>query len=100
MSKIGKKILKGAREAAAYASGKPVKGVIVHHVAVPEYVDVKAIRKRLGMTQPAFAQTFGFSVSSLKKWETGMREPEAAARVLLRTIDHSPQTVIDANQPR
>jgi len=38
---------------------------------VPQEVDVKAIRNRLGMTQAKFSDTFGFSLDAIKHWEGG-----------------------------
>lgn len=96
---IADKIMKGAREAAAYAQGKAVAGMREYSVHVPEAVDVKAIRLQLNMTQHEFAAMFGFSPSAVKKWEAGQRQPESAARVLLRTIAFKPEVVIEANMP-
>lgn len=66
---IAEKILKGAREAAAYAQGKPVLGMRQYEVIIPEpdEVNVKEIRAKLGMTQQLFSKTFGFSLSGLRK---------------------------------
>ena len=61
-------------------------------------VDVRAIRKGLGLSQTAFANRFGFSPSAVREWEYGRRQPEAAARVLLLVIAHSPETVDAALQ--
>lgn len=91
------KILKGAQEAAAYAQGKKVKGVVITHVHVPDRVDVLAIRNDLDMTQQVFAETFGFSLSAVRKWEQGQRTPEKPIRILLRTIQHNPGAVLAAN---
>jgi putative transcriptional regulator len=62
----------------------------------PATVDVRAIRTRLGLSQTAFASRFGFTVASVREWEQGRRQPEAAARVLLLVIEHSPETVDEA----
>ena len=40
---------------------------------VPQEVDVKAIRNRLGMTQAKFSDTFGFSLDAIKHWEVPVR---------------------------
>ena len=87
-------IMRGAKEASDYMKGKN-KNVVVH---VPKKVNVKKIRKKLCMTQKAFAETFGFSLQSIKYWESDRREPETAAKVLLNTIAYSPETVILANR--
>jgi putative transcriptional regulator len=66
---------------------------------VPQEVDVKAIRNRLGMTQARFSNTFGFSLDAIKHWEGGRRIPEAPARTLLTVIDKNPAAVLAALNP-
>ena len=66
---------------------------------VPQEVDVKAIRNRLGMTQARFSNTFGFSLNAIKHWEGGRRTPEAPARTLLTVIDKNPVAVLTALDP-
>ena len=62
----------------------------------PAAVNVRAIRKMLGITQQAFARRFGFTVAAVRDWEQGRCQPEAAARVLLLVIAHNPSAVDDA----
>lgn len=62
----------------------------------PAAVDVRAVRKGLGMTQQAFARRFGFTVAAVRDWEQGRCQPEAAARVLLLVIAHNPDVVDEA----
>ena len=92
MSTAGKSIFAGLEEALAYAQGDTTRGQS-HTVRVPETVDVKAIRKRLGLTQVAFAQRYGFELSSIRNWEQGRRQPEGPARLLLLVIDKEPEAV-------
>ena len=66
---------------------------------MPQEVDVKAIRNRLGMTQARFSDTFGFSLDAIKHWERGRRTPEAPARTLLTVIDRNPAAVLTALNP-
>lgn len=86
------KILRGMREAAAYANGEAVE-VRVSQVRVPDEVDVRAIRKRLNLSQSEFAMRFGFTASSVKNWEQGHRLPQGPARVLLKVIEKEPEAV-------
>jgi putative transcriptional regulator len=88
-------IMRGAKEALQYAKGARV-GFAEHHVHIPKNVDVKAIRKQLGMTQHQFAATFGFAERTLKSWEAGERQPESYARVLLKVIEKNPAAVLEA----
>ncbi len=69
-------------------------GCVLHHVKVPDEVDVKSIRKNLNMTQAAFSQTFGFPLSTLKNWESHTRTPEKSARILLTLIARNPEMVL------
>ncbi len=92
MSKAGESILRGAREALAYARGER-NGFVVH---VPEQVDVKAVRRRIGLSQEKFAACFGFTLASVRNWEQGRREPERAARALLTVTMREPEAVIRA----
>ena len=94
-STAGKSILAGLHDAFAYAQGDTTRGQ-AHTVHVPATVDVKAIRKRLGLTQAAFAQRYGFEVSSIRNWEQGRRQPEGPARTLLVVIDREPEAVFRA----
>lgn len=92
LSAAGRSILAGLQDALAYAHGDTTRGQ-THTVQVPATIDVKAIRHRLGLTQVAFAQRYGFALSSIQNWEQGRRQPEGPARVLLRVIDHEPDAV-------
>jgi putative transcriptional regulator len=84
-------IRRGLEEAVAYAKGEADESR--YRVHVPERVDVRAIRTRLGMTQEAFALTFGFSVNTLRHWEQGRRQPEGPTRAYLLVIDRDPKAV-------
>ncbi len=57
---------------------------------------IKALRFRLDFTQEAFAARFQIPLGTLRDWERGAREPEAAAKVLLRVIARNPQAVMQA----
>ncbi len=84
------KLLRGAREMAAFGRGEPVPVVIRQ---VPDVVDVRAIRQRLGLTQEEFAVRFGFSKANVQNWEQGHRTPTGSARVLLTVIEREPEAV-------
>lgn len=88
-------IMRGANEAVDYMEGKR-KGYRMTRVQVPEKIDVKALRARLRMTQKMFAETFGFSLDTIKHWESGRRTPESHARILLKVIEKNPAAVLDA----
>lgn len=91
MSKVGKSIRRGLEEAVAYAKGEV--GARRYRVHVPEQIDVRAIRTKLGMTQEEFAARFGFSVNTLRHWEHGKRQPEGPTRSYLLVIERAPRAV-------
>jgi len=89
------RMMGGLNDVAAFLAGKQ-EGFKTY---VPQEVDVKAIRNRLGMTQARFSDTFGFSLDAIKHWEGGRRTPEAPARTLLTVIDKNPTAVLTALNP-
>ena len=59
----------------------------------PKPVDVKAIRKRVKMSQSEFARAYGISKRALQEWEQGGRQPDSAARAYLTVIAREPAVV-------
>jgi putative transcriptional regulator len=88
-------MMDGLNDVEAFLAGKQ-QGFKAH---VPQEVDVKAIRNRLGMTQAKFSGVFGFSLDAIKHWEGRRRIPEAPARTLLTVIDKNPAAVLTALNP-
>ncbi len=73
-----------------------VAGLLADDPSETEYViDVQAIRKRVGLSQPDFAKSIGVPVATLRNWEQRHRTPTGPARVLLRLIDRNPRIVED-----
>jgi len=91
MSKAGSRILQGAREALAFAKGDA--NTADYAVHVPSAVDVRALRKRLGLTQAAFAARYGFSIGRVRDWEQGRSPIDAPSRILLTVLDKEPEAV-------
>lgn len=91
MSKVANSIRRGLEEAVAYTKGEAEASR--YRVHVPEQIDVRAIRVKLGMTQEEFAARFGFSVNTLRHWEHGKRQPEGPTRAYLLVIDRAPRAV-------
>lgn len=89
MSKAGESILRGAREALDYARGEGGGSVAY----VPEQVDVKAVRTKMGLSQSKFAAQFGFGIDAIRNWEQGRRQPDVSARAFLIVIDREPAAV-------
>ncbi len=92
MSKLFEDMTQGTAEARAYMEGER-KG---YKVTLPESIDVRGLRRKLRFSQGRFANTFGLSVDAIRHWESGRRNPEAAARALLTVIAHDPELVMRA----
>ena len=93
MSKrVFESIKRGLEEALADIRGEPTK-VRNHVIMVPEEVDVKAIRKKLHMTQSEFAARFSFNIARVRDWEQGRSQPDGAMRAYLLVIERQPKAV-------
>ena len=86
-------IAEGMRDVEAFMSGKIPPGARVHF---PADCDIKRIRKKLGMTQAAFAKRFAFSLASLRDWEQGRFVPDMATLAYLTVIAREPEAVARA----
>jgi putative transcriptional regulator len=84
-------MLKSARQAFAYAAGRAEPSAYLVHV--PEALDVKAIRSKIGMSQEEFARHFGVSKRTVQDWEQRRRSPSGPSRALLVVIDREPAAV-------
>ena len=89
MSRLFEEMAQGTAEARAYMEGER-KG---YKVTQLDTVDVRGLRKRLRLSQGRFADRFGLSVDAVRHWESGRRQPEAAARALLTVIAADPEFV-------
>ncbi len=88
------KIKAGLDSARAYLDGTADK--CLYRVHVPKKIDVRKIRRRLGLSQEAFAETYGFALSAVRDWEQGRRNPERSARILLKIVEREPDAVTRA----
>ena len=62
----------------------------------PAAADVRAIRRKLGMTQAGFARRFGFGLATVRDWEQGRYQPDQAVRSYLLVIEREPDVVARA----
>ena len=95
-SEIADSIRRGLEQALSFANGEAA--VNHYQVHLPQSVNVREIRNRLGMTQQEFSGRFGFSVNTLRHWEQGKRVPEGPARAYLIVIARDPAAVQRALQ--
>ncbi len=81
---IGQEILQGIRDIKAGRTGR--------RFTVDSYAIVRA-REKSGLTQAEFATLLGVSVRTLQDWEQGRREPNAAARTLIKVAEKHPKVL-------
>ena len=92
MSKFGKDLLEAMSDALAHAEGHS-NSCVEHSVVVPQDIDVRALRKRLGLSRPAFAARFDLDARAVQDWEQHRRRPDRAARAYLKVISLNPHAV-------
>lgn len=81
---IGKEVLQGIRDIKA--------GRIGRRYTTESYPIVRA-RERSGLSQAEFAQLLGVSIRTIQDWEQGRREPNAAAKTLLKVAELHPSVL-------
>lgn len=89
--KMFDRMMEGANEALDFANGTAARSAFRVHV--PPDMDVRALRKRLGLSQPDFAGRFGFNVASVRDWEQGRSHPDSAVRAYLLVISRDHEAV-------
>ncbi len=90
---VGQRIIEGLEEAIAWSRGESSR-VRVTLVKVAE-IDVRKVRRQMGLSQTQFATKFGFPPATLRNWEQGRAAPDAPTRVLLAVIAKHPEAVED-----
>ncbi len=84
---------------AALATDLAGAGIAAAPVEASGVVDVRGLRERLQLSREQFALRYGLEVETLRNWETGRRELDAAARSYLRAISNAPERVEQAYAP-
>ena len=60
--------------------------------------EIRAIRKRLGMTQAQFEGVMGVSTPTASRWETGAAMPSKTACILMRAYAQHPELLHERTQ--
>ncbi|MGH7015836.1 MAG: helix-turn-helix domain-containing protein [Caulobacteraceae bacterium] len=63
---------------------------------MPRTPRVWIIRRALGLSQEQFAARFQIPLGTLRDWEQGRKEPDAATRAYLKVIGRNPKAVARA----
>ena len=87
-----KDLLKSIDQAHAIRTGKSKPSRVIKF----EPVKVKAIRRKLHVSQSQFAHLIGVSPATLRNWEQGRTYPEGAARALLVVANKRPDAILEA----
>jgi putative transcriptional regulator len=97
MTKLEKSIRGAYRDIAAYLAGDASR-VRFRKLSVPDDIDVKAVRDKMGLSQKQFAELFGFKLQTVQSWErkTNRRKPALTARLLLTALRNKPEAILDA----
>jgi putative transcriptional regulator len=88
---IGMEILEGLKEIKAYQAGK----ISLKTRELKEPASPQVIRKRLKLSQAAFAGLMGVSLRTVQDWEQGRRQPSGPAKSLLRIAEQHPEVFVD-----
>jgi putative transcriptional regulator len=84
------RIAGGLTEAIAVARGEAAPA----RLFIPPEIDVRAIRRKVGMSQDDFASAFGFSLTQIRDWEQGRSRPLGGLRAYLMIIEMDPVRIL------
>ena len=87
---IGREILEGIKEIKRFKKGD----VELRSWNLEEPSPTKKIRKKLNLSQSAFASLMGVSSRTIQDWEQGRRKPQGPAKSLLRIAEQHPEIFI------
>jgi len=90
-SSFGKELLEALKEVKDWKEGKIALEVV--RINPMPAAQVKAIRKKVAKSTREFEERFGIPASTMNNWEQGRREPDLAARLLLKVIAFAPEAV-------
>jgi len=88
---IGQEILEGIKEIKRFKKGE----IKLRARTLNEPSPTKTIRKRLKLSQSAFAGLMGVSPRTIQDWEQGRRNPQGPAKSLLRVAEQHPEIFIE-----
>jgi putative transcriptional regulator len=91
MTRRGRSLLKGLTEINEFLGGK--RSLRAYQYDIPNPVNVREIREKIGLSQPQFAARFAISPRTLQEWEQGRTVPDSAVRAYLTVISRNPQAV-------
>ena len=88
---VGQEILDGIREIKAYKAGKiDLRTRELKEPSLPQ-----DIRRKLNLSQSAFAGLMGVSLRTVQDWEQGRGQPSGPAKSLLRIAEQHPEVFME-----
>ena len=81
---IGQELLQGIRD---------IKGGKIGRRYKTESYPIVRAREKSGLSQAKFAQLLGVSIRTIQDWEQGRREPNAAAKTLIKVAELYPSVL-------
>ena len=88
-TKFGRDLIGGAKQILAHIEGRKV----LDEYTLASPVDVKSIRRKVGMSQTEFGNSFCLNRRTLQEWEQGKSAPDIAVRAYLTVIERTPDAV-------
>jgi putative transcriptional regulator len=98
-AELFKGMMAGFEEAKKYRAGKKANVRVSRMAFEPvEFTpgQIQALRLKLGLSQPLFADFLGTSVGTIRSWEQGVRRPQVAAKRLLVIAKERPALLLKA----
>ncbi len=89
--KLFKDLLESVKQMGEIRAGKRKPA----RVTKLELNEVTEVRQKLKMTQNQFATAFGISVSTLRNWEQGHRNPTGPAVTLIKVARRHPKAILE-----
>lgn len=87
---IGLEILEGIKEIKAFKAGQ----IELRNRKLKEPSEPRVIRKKLHLSQVAFAGLMGVSLRTIQDWEQERRQPSGPAQSLLRIAEQHPEAFL------
>ena len=84
-------LVSSVRDMGRHMRGAKVAGARVTKVREP---NVRAIRRKSGLSQSQFAVLIGVNLRTLQNWEQGRTRPTGPARALLRIVEKNPKAML------
>lgn len=96
---MGQDIIDALEETLAFVEGRTTRGRMTLMVG-GQAIDIRGIRKELGMTRAQFAVAFRFNPRTVQNWEQGTRQPTDHTLAYLQLIAANPKAVYQTLHPQ